>query len=254
MVGVIDGTVDLAHPGLALQPVRFVGTTDPSPAPGVWHGTLVVAALAARPTAAVPGLCPGCTFLVRPVAGVDTPPASPAELAAALDEITAAGARVVNISLALGPLTGGRTDASGPGIRRLLAAVDEAARRGAVVVAAAGNDGRLGGSPLVRHPWVIPVVALGARGRPLPTSTLGRAIGRSGLSAPVLPGGLTGSSAAAPAVTGAVALLWSLFPAASAGAVRYAITRVRPPGARTSVVPPPLDPGYAYGVLRAALA
>ncbi|MFE0421988.1 S8 family serine peptidase [Streptomyces sp. NPDC058953] len=210
---------------------------------------MVTAALAARPTAPVPGLCPGCAFLVRPVAGVDTPPAAPAELAAALDEIAAAGARVVNISLALGPVAYGRT-ATDTGIRLLLAAVDRAARHGVVVVAAAGNDGGLGGSPLVRHPWVIPVVARDGNGRLLPTSTLGRAIGRHGLTAPVLPGALTGTSAAAPVVTGTVALLWSLFPGAPAEAVRYAVTRVRPPGRRPSVVPPPLDAAYAYDVLR----
>ncbi|MGW8364160.1 S8 family serine peptidase, partial [Streptomyces wedmorensis] len=63
---------------------------------------------------------------------------------------------------------------------------------------------------------------------------------------------LTGTSAAAPVVTGAVALLWSLFPRASAEAVRDAVTRPRPPARRTSVVPPLLDAAYAYDVLREA--
>ena len=52
---------------------------------------------------------------------------------------------------------------------------------------------------------------------------------------------LGGTSAAAPFVTGAIALLWSEFPAASAAEVKFA----RDPGVRcprrTTVVPPLLD-------------
>ncbi|WP_257002491.1 S8 family serine peptidase [Streptomyces sp. WZ.A104] len=251
VVGVVDGAVDHTDPDLALQPVRFVGAPVPARDPGAppGHGTLVVSLLAARPTAPTPGICPGCSFVVRPVLGVDVPPAAPADLADALADVVAAGARVVNLSLALErlPAAGPADD---PGIGMLLNAVELARGHGVLVVAAAGNDGELGGPPLVRHPWVIPVVACDDAGRPLPTSTLGRAIGRHGLTAPALPRGLSGTSAAAPVVTGAVALLWSLFPGASAEAVRDAVTRPRPPARRTSVVPPLLDAAYAYDVLR----
>ncbi|MFB6688337.1 S8/S53 family peptidase [Streptomyces chartreusis] len=252
VVGVVDGAVDPGHPVLALQSVRFVGAPVPARAPGTppGHGTLVLSSLAARPTAPMPGFCPGCSFVVRPVPGVDVPPASPADLADALADVVAAGVRVVNLSLTLQRLSAAGP-ADDPGIGMLLDAVELAHRHGVVVVAAAGNDGELGGPPLVRHPWVIPVVACDGGGRPLPTSTLGRAIGRHGLTAPVLPPrGLSGTSAAAPVVTGAVALLWSLFPGASAEALRDAVTRPRPPARRTSVVPPLLDPAYAYEVLR----
>lgn len=251
VVGVVDGAVDPGHPDLALQPVRFIGPPVPARDPGAppGHGTLVVSSLAARPTAPTPGFCPGCSFVVRPVPGVDAPPAAPADLADALADVVAAGARVVNLSLALQRLPA-TAPADDPGIGALLDAVELARRRGVVVVAAAGNDGELGGPPLVRHPWVIPVVAGDDEGRPLPTSTLGRAIGRHGLTAPALPRGLCGASAAAPVVTGAVALLWSLFPGAGAAAVRDAVTRPRPPAHRTTVVPPLLDAAYAYAVLR----
>ncbi|WP_017236479.1 S8 family peptidase [Streptomyces sp. SS] len=263
VVGVVDGFVDPGHPDLALQPLRFVGARVPAGDPGAFagHGTLVVSALGARPTATTPGLCPGCSFVVRPVPGLDVPPATPDDLAGALVDVVAAGARVVNLSLALERLPSAGP-ADDPGVRVLLDAVELACRRGVLVVAAAGNDGEIGGSPLVHHPWVIPVVACDDAGRLLPTSTLGRAIGRRGLTAPALPlaftatGGaaraVTGTSAAAPVVTGAVALLWSLFPGASAEAVRDAITRPRPPARRTSVVPPLLDAAYAYDVLREA--
>ncbi|WP_345662300.1 S8 family serine peptidase [Streptomyces venetus] len=251
VVGVVDGAVDPGHPDLALQPVRFVGAPVPARDPGAppGHGTLVVSSLAARPTAPTPGVCPGCSFVVRPVPGVDVPPAAPADLADALADVVAAGARVVNLSLALERLPVADF-AADHGIGLLLDAVELARRHGVLVVAAAGNDGGLGGPPLVRHPWVIPVVACDDGGRPLTTSTLGRAIGRHGLTAPALPRGLSGTSAAAPVVTGAVALLWSLFPGARAAAVRDAVTRPRPPARRTSVVPPPLDAAYAYDVLR----
>ncbi|MFE5854275.1 S8 family serine peptidase [Streptomyces sp. NPDC056500] len=255
-VGVVDGTIDPDHPDLARQSVRFVGAAVPAPTPGAppGHGTLVVSSLAARPTAQNPGICPGCSFVVRSVPGVDSPPATPADLADALADVVAAGARVVNLSLALERLPAEGTD-NDLGIDVLLDAVELARRHGVLVVAAAGNDGEFGGSPLVRHPWVIPVVACDDSGRPLPTSTLGRAIGRHGLTAPALPRrlsgrGLSGTSAAAPVVTGAVALLWSLFPGACAHAVRDAITQARLPARRTSVVPPLLDASYAYDVLR----
>ncbi|MEU0950155.1 S8 family serine peptidase [Streptomyces canus] len=256
VVGVVDGAVDPGHPDLALQPLRFVGAPVVSPRhsgalPG--HGTLVVSSLAARSTAPTPGLCPGCSFVVRPVPGVDVPPASPVDLADALADVVASGARVVNLSLALQHLPAANP-AEGPGLGMLLDAVELARRNGVVVVAAAGNDGELGGPPLVRHPWVIPVVACDDGGRPLPTSTLGRAIGCYGLTAPALPRGLSGTSAAAPVVTGAVALLWSLFPGASAEAVRDAVTKPRPPARRTSVVPPLLDAAYAYELLGDVLA
>ncbi|MFE0423343.1 hypothetical protein ACFW15_13100, partial [Streptomyces sp. NPDC058953] len=57
VVGVVDGSVDLGHPGLALQSVRVIGAgADPEPVePRPWpgHGTLVPAAVGGRPPAPV---------------------------------------------------------------------------------------------------------------------------------------------------------------------------------------------------------
>ena len=118
-------------------------------------------------------------------------------------------------------------------------------RRGAIVVAAAGNQGALGGFAITRHPWVIPVTACDNRGMPISESNLGGSIGRRGLAAPgdavtslsaagqVLTFG--GTSVAAPFVTGAIALLWSEFRGASAP-VRLANGYRDPPPMRGSML------------------
>jgi hypothetical protein len=51
-----------------------------------------------------------------------------------------------------------------------------------------------------------------------------------------------------PFVTGAIALLWSEFPAASAAQIKLAVTQAAMPR-RASVVPPLLDAWAAYQVL-----
>src|SRR5262249_60244108 len=133
--------------------------------------------------------------------------------------------------------------------------LNQSARRGVIIVAAAGNQGTLGSSVITRHPSVIPVAACDRNGRPLNVSNLGRSIGRRGLSAPGdevtslgAGGGLRtfgGTSAAAPFVTGTLALLWSAFPAAAPAAINHAIRRTQPPR-RHTVVPPLLDAWAAY--------
>ena len=161
------------------------------------------------------------------------PSATPQELAAAIIECIDAGARVINLSLAL-------AQPSTKGEQSLEEALNQAVRRGVIVVAAAGNQGTLGSSAITRHPWVIPVVACDVRGRPMNESNLGSSIGRRGLSAPGdgitslgaegQPLTLGGTSVAVPFVTGAIALLWSEFPVGDRGANQ---TR-RYPGIRTA--------------------
>ena len=60
-----------------------------------------------------------------------------------------------------------------------------------------------------------------------------------------------GTSVAAAFVTGAIALLWSLFPAATAGEVKRAATSAAAQR-RTSVVPPLLDAWAAYHTMATA--
>ena len=98
------------------------------------------------------------------------PSATPEELAAAILDSIRAGARVLNLSVAL-------VHPSSAGQRELEEALDYVARRGVIVVAAAGNQGAVGSSAITRHPWVIPVVAYDLQGRPIQQSNLGGSIG-----------------------------------------------------------------------------
>jgi subtilisin family serine protease len=176
------------------------------------------------------------------------PSATPQELATAIQEVVEAGARVINLSAAL-------LQPTSPGLQKLQQALDFAAVRGVITVAAAGNQGTVGSSAITRHPWVIPVVGCNLQGRPTMESNLGNSIGRRGLAAPGEnitslgtagePETFGGTSAAAPFVTGTIALLWSEFPTASAASVRLAITQAGVVS-RGRITPPVLDAWRAY--------
>ena len=261
-IGLIDGPVVTQHPDLAGEHLREIpgsnGTAcTQANSTACLHGTFVAGILSAKRNSPAPAICPNCTLLVRPIFAEATsgrehmPSATPKELAAAIIECIDAGARVINLSLAL-------AQPSTKGEQSLEEALNQAVRRGVIVVAAAGNQGTLGSSAITRHPWVIPVVACDLRGRPMNESNLGSSIGRRGLRAPG--DGITslgaegqsltlgGTSVAVPFVTGAIALLWSEFPSATAAQIKLAITQASTPR-RASVVPPLLDAAAAYQVL-----
>jgi subtilisin family serine protease len=264
-IGLIDGPAVTQHPDLAGGRLREISgssgsTCQQADSTACLHGTFIAGILSARRGSPAPAICPECTLLLRPIFAEETPgrghvpSARPQELAAAIVECVDAGARVINLSLAL-------AQPSIKGEQALEEALNYAVRRGAIVVAAAGNQGALGSSAITRHPWVIPVVACDLAGRPMNESNLGGSIGRQGLRAPgdgvtsLGAGGqpltLSGTSVAAPFVTGAIALLWSEFPAASAAQIKLAVTQAGAPR-RTSVVPPLLDAMTAFQILSMA--
>lgn len=259
-VGLIDGPVAVNHPDLMGANIREVpgphnGSCALTSSMACMHGTLVAGVLLAKRDSPAPAICPDCTLLVRPVFVETTneqmPSSTPEELGEAIIDCIHAGARLLNLSAAL-------VRPSARGERELGEALDYAARRGVIIVAAAGNQGTVGSSAITRHPWVIPVIACDLAGRPMRQSNLGNSIGRHGLSAPgdaITSLGLEGksptfggTSAAAPFVAGAIALLWSEFPAVSAAQVRTAVTHV-PGTRRATVVPPLLDAWAAYQAL-----
>ncbi len=262
-IALIDGPVATTHPDLTTTTIHEVsgaigGTCERATSIACMHGTFVAGILSAKRGSASPAICPGCTLIIRPIfaetssANSQMPSATPEELASAIIDCINANAHVINLSAAL-------ANPSAKGERRLEEVLDYAAKHGVLVVAAAGNQGTVGSSAITRHPWVIPVIASDLHGRPIGYSNLGNSIGRRGLSAPGegitslavdgQPPTFGGTSAAAPFVTGAIALLLSAFPNATAAAVKLAITTASGTR-RTTVVPPLLNAWAAYESLR----
>jgi subtilisin family serine protease len=218
------------------------------------HGTFVAGILSAKRGSGAPAICPESILLIRPIfiekmsENGQMPNANPQELATAIIDTVNAGARVINLSAAL-------AYSSMKEEHELEEALDYAALHHVTLVVAAGNQGLVGSTVITRHPWVIAVTACDERGFPLRYSNLGHSIGRQGFRAPgdeIVSLGtdgnfltLSGTSAAAPFVTGTIALLYSMFPDTTAAEMKSALIQsdiVR----RTSILPPLLNAWAAY--------
>ncbi|MFD0167940.1 S8 family serine peptidase [Streptomyces decoyicus] len=216
-VAVLDGPVDLAHPCFAGSNLTRLPTLVSGPAgpgPMSLHGTHVTSLLFGQPGSPVPGLVPRCTGLLLPVfrespdGRVTRVPQL--DLARAVEQAVEAGAHVLNIS-------GGERIPGGAPDSMLARALRLCEERGVMVVAAVGNDGCDCLQAPAATPSVLAVGAADAAGAPLGINNWGAAYRLNGVLAPgqdiqgAAPGGslasLTGSSFAAPAVTGVVALL-----------------------------------------------
>ena len=227
VIGLIDGPVAMDHPDLSRATIRAVpgrqsASCSLASSVACTHGTSVAGILFAQRGSPALAICPDCTLLVRPIfpensaANGQIPSATPEELAMAITDAVGAGANVINLSAAL-------VQPSLRGERQLEQALDHAVQRGVLVVAAAGNQGTVGSSVITRHPWVIAVIGCDLEGNPRQSRIWDSSIGRWGLAAPGQdvtslgthgrPQTFGGTSAAAPFVTGAIALLWSEFPA-----------------------------------------
>jgi hypothetical protein len=211
--------------------------------------------LGARADLEPPGLCPDCQLLHIPLFADGYPfGTTVSQLAAAIEAAVEAGADVINLSLAV--IGDDREHHAG-----LRSSLDHAYAVGAVVVAAAGNQGREARGQLISHPATIPVVALDQAGEPLMSSNLSAEIARCGVAAPGseipgygpgnVPTRMSGTSAATAVATGILAEVWASRPDLTGANIRSAIARLGP---RREFVPPALDRMQLMAALDGAAA
>lgn len=264
-IGLIDGPVDSSHPDFDSVSIRTIhagpSSCELKSSPACIHGTFVAGVLAARRSSPYPGLVPETSVITRSLfcEAADLrqcPVVTPQHLAEALNDVVNAGAKVVNLSLGLAQSSLGNYDV-------LHNAFDRAQKQGVLLVGASGNQGRVGHNPLFDHPWVIPVAACDLQGRVAGASNIGKSVGQRGLLAPgvqiegLYAGGgytkMSGTSIAAPFVTGSISKLWGEFPGATAQQVHQAILTgdgLR----RRGIVPPLLNLGNSRSFLSGQFA
>jgi hypothetical protein len=176
----------------------------------------VASVIFGRPGGPVEGVAPRCRGLIVPIfrsAGAGSLACSQLELARAITLAAEQGAHVINVS-------GGQFSPSGTAYPLLAAAVAGCARRGVLIVAAAGNEGCECLHVPAALASVLAVGAMDADGEPLACSNWGGPYQQQGLLAPganilgARPGGGTarhsGTSYAAAVVSGVAGLLLSL--------------------------------------------
>jgi hypothetical protein len=132
-VGIIDTSVDVAHPAFAGKKleIHHFGA-DGAPAGPDWHGTGVTALLAGDASSGTPGMIPDANFFIADIfhADADKEPASDTvSMLRAFDWLDAKGVKIVNMSL------------SGPPDDVIRSAIEKMAAKGVLFVAAAGNEG-----------------------------------------------------------------------------------------------------------------
>lgn len=215
-VALLDGLVDTSHPCFQGANLEVLSTLvqDARPTGGMAaHGTHIASLLFGQPGSPVEGVAPGCRGLIIPVFSDERRHLPQMDLARAITQAVEAGAHLINIS-------GGQRVEGAAADDFLEKAVRLCKERGVLIVAATGNDG----CDCLHVPAALPaVLAVGAmddEGRPLESSNWGAAYQDQGILAPgagirgAKPGGGTytasGTSFAAPIVTGVAALLLSL--------------------------------------------
>ena len=216
----LDGPVDRSHPcfdGARLTEQRTLVAASVADGPASRHGTHVASIIFGQHDGPVPGVAPGCSGIILPIF-VDGPNdtmvvCSQMDLARAILQAIELGAHVINIS-------GGQLSADGEPDPLLAKAIQACAERSVLVVAATGNDGCDCLHVPAALESVLPVGATDLGGEPLGSSNWGLAYRGRGIVAlgqnvhGATPGGgtgaKTGTSFAAPLVSGVAALLLSV--------------------------------------------
>lgn len=242
---VVDSGIAGSHPDLRSRIAAqrdFVGVTEDGVAEdNVGHGTHVAGTVAAATNngAGVAGGCPGCKLLVAKV-GDDM--LQDGDIAEGITWSADNGARVINLSL------GGPQDST-----VLRTAVDYAYGKGAVVVAAAGNENTSLPSYPAAYPNVIAVSATNRFDRRAFFSNFGTYVDVAAPGVDIqstVPGGydtFSGTSMASPHVSALAGLL------AAQGLGKVEIRR-RILRTATDLGPDGPDPLYGYGRINAELA
>jgi subtilisin family serine protease len=221
VIAVVDTGVDALHPDLLGATVagRDVVNDDSDPADDEGHGTGVAGVIAARTNNLVglAGVCWACSLM--PVKVLDsTGSGKTSTIAAGIVWAVDHGARVVNMSFG-GPATTGTLEA----------AVSYAARKDAVLVAAAGNSGVDTPFFPAAYTEVIGVAATDEADAVYSWSNHGDSVqvAAPGCNTATWLGGgyveFCGTSSAAPVVAAIAGLALSLNPAASKSGVEQAI-------------------------------
>src|SRR5215212_511269 len=249
-IAIVDTGVDLDHPDLAsrLLPGHDFVNNDAVAQDDEGHGTMVagIAGAATDNGIGIAGAAWNASIL--PVKVLDSTGAgSDFDIADGITWAADNGAKVINLSLG----------APGSSIT-LYDAVEYARRKGAVVVAAAGNDG----APIVNAPGGYADLAVGATdgaGDAAWFSTSGYWVDLSApgidiTSTALAPGPVeayakgAGTSFSSPLVAGVAALVWAQHPAWTEGEVAKQVLRAWDRGPRG------IDPYYGLGLLDAAAA
>ena len=267
-IGLIDGPIDFTHPAFQGSKIRTIKKSQLAACRDAGniacsHGTFIAGILCSKRGLAAPGICPGCEIILNPIFNKDIdddktngsgiiPGTTPKKLSDAIIETIDAGARIINLSLGLSTSTLIVYD-------RLQQAYDYALQKGVIIVVAAGNQGNIGNTSIISHQWLIPVSACDGNGRLDAMSNFGPSIGSRGLMAPgvnvnsTYPEGrytrMSGTSFAAPFVTGGIALLWSLFPNYTAASIIYSVINSAS-SRRRSIIPALFNAEMAWKLLK----
>jgi subtilisin family serine protease len=272
IIGLIDGPVDFSHPAFQKSKIRTIKDSQLAACKNAsniacTHGTFIAGILCSKRGLAAPAICPDCEIILNPIFQQDIndeyrinnnntstiiPSITPDRLSDAIIETIDAGARIINLSLGL-------STSSLVVYDKLQQAYDYALQKGVIIIAAAGNQGNIGNTSVISHQWIIPVCACDENGKLDPLSNFGPSIGSKGLMAPgvniksTYPRRqytyMSGTSFAAPFVTGCIALLWSIFTKYTAASIKYSIVNSAS-SKRRCVIPPLFNAQAAYKLLK----